>query len=309
MVNVVAGTLSDVYGRKALLIASGFFIASAPFLYLLVTNPLQLIAVRVYHGVATAVFTPVAAAAVADAYAERRGEAMGLLSSATLVGRLIAPFSAGLFISFYSFRGAYLFCAAVGVAAFITLTTVPPLPRPRHGAPSAVRSLSEAPLNPHVLAVGTAMAAVYFALQSIETFLPIHLKAMGMATWLIGAVLSMKLGIMALVKPYGGRLYDRAGPGRTVVAGALIAAAGLAALAASPSYHLVAASIVSSSARGAALGAMETIKDVGQALGPIVTGGLLMAFPPSVAFLAASAVVLMAAPIALVAARRVRPLV
>lgn len=148
VVNVVAGTLSDVYGRKALLIASGFFLASAPFLYLLVTNPLQLIAVRVYHGVATAVFTPVAAAAVADAYAERRGEAMGLLSSATLVGRLIAPFSAGLFISFYSFRGAYLFCAAVGVAAFITLTTAPPLPRPRRGALSAVRSLSEALLNP-----------------------------------------------------------------------------------------------------------------------------------------------------------------
>jgi len=193
-----------------------------------------------------------------------------------------------------------------------------------------VRSLSEALLNPRVLAVGTAMVAVYFALQSIETFLPIHLKAMSMATWLIGAVLSMELGTVALVKPYGGRLYDRAGRRITVVAGALIAAAGLAALAASPSYHLVAASvavfavgvalvtaslppmaasIVSSSARGAALGAMETIKDVGQALGPIVTGGLLMAFPPSVAFLAASAVVLMAAPIALAAARRVRPLV
>ena len=65
VVNVTAGTLSDILGRRKLLLLSGFFFATAPFLYLLVTDPWQLIIVRVYHGVATAVFTPVAIAAIA----------------------------------------------------------------------------------------------------------------------------------------------------------------------------------------------------------------------------------------------------
>jgi len=98
VVNVTAGTLSDVYGKRKPLILSGFFFATSPILYLLVTEPWQLAAVRVYRGVATAIFTPVAIASIADLYKERRGEMMGYFSSATLVGRLAAPSLAGVTI-------------------------------------------------------------------------------------------------------------------------------------------------------------------------------------------------------------------
>jgi len=37
IVNFSAGALSDIYCRKKLLIASGFFFASSPFLYLFVS--------------------------------------------------------------------------------------------------------------------------------------------------------------------------------------------------------------------------------------------------------------------------------
>lgn len=39
VVNVTAGTLSDILSRRKLLLLSGFFFATAPFLYLLVTDP------------------------------------------------------------------------------------------------------------------------------------------------------------------------------------------------------------------------------------------------------------------------------
>ncbi len=99
VVNFVAGAFSDIYGRKKMLITAGFFFASAPFLYLFVADAWQLALVRVYHGVATAAFTPVAMALIADMYKSRRGEMMGYFSSATLIGRLAAPITAGAILS------------------------------------------------------------------------------------------------------------------------------------------------------------------------------------------------------------------
>src|SRR4030042_3491732 len=41
--NVTAGTLSDLYGRKTLILTATIIFATAPFLYLLVTPPIQLL--------------------------------------------------------------------------------------------------------------------------------------------------------------------------------------------------------------------------------------------------------------------------
>ena len=65
LVSYIAGDLADRYGYKRILICSLLIFASAPFLYLLVTEPTQLGAVRFYHGFATAAFGPVAMAAIA----------------------------------------------------------------------------------------------------------------------------------------------------------------------------------------------------------------------------------------------------
>src|SRR4030042_3939285 len=77
VVSLPAGILSDLYGRKRVLLASAVVFASAPFLYLLVRTPWQLVAVRIYHGLATAILGPVALAAVADTFEARRGEDRG----------------------------------------------------------------------------------------------------------------------------------------------------------------------------------------------------------------------------------------
>jgi MFS transporter, DHA1 family, multidrug resistance protein len=72
-----AGLLSDRFGRKNLLRVSMFVLASAPFLYLLSVNTWQLALVRFYHGLATAVFTPIAMALVVDIFPTQRGERLG----------------------------------------------------------------------------------------------------------------------------------------------------------------------------------------------------------------------------------------
>ncbi len=314
IVNVTAGYLSDVYGRRKLLLVSGFFFASSPFLYLLVDDPLKLAIVRVYHGVATAVFTPVAIAAIADMYREQRGKAMGFFSSATLIGRLVAPSIAGVTLTLYSFPGTYLMCGLFGLLAFTLMWSL-------HVEESSSRrtssigfySIFQILLDPRILLASTMMALTYYAMQSIETFLPLYMKSFGVEAWLTGLIFSVELGVIALLKPYGGHLYDVFGAEKIIVMGSILGGLGAILIGLTNNYVVVLIAIivfaagvafitasippmisklVTREAHGTALGAMETIKDVGQALGPIVTGLILTTMPYTIAFIITGAVIL-----------------
>ncbi|RLG50534.1 MAG: hypothetical protein DRN96_07430 [Thermoproteota archaeon] len=72
-VNFIGGWLSDLYGRRRLLLASGVVFLSAPLLYFAARGALSLAAVRAYYGAATAIFVPVSYALVSDLYPEHRG--------------------------------------------------------------------------------------------------------------------------------------------------------------------------------------------------------------------------------------------
>ncbi len=85
------GVLSDQIGRRRLLIVSGAIFISAPLLYLFIYDPIWLIPVRFFHGMATAILGPVVSAMIAERFPERKGEMLGQYSSATLIGRTLAP--------------------------------------------------------------------------------------------------------------------------------------------------------------------------------------------------------------------------
>ncbi|MFX1600142.1 MAG: MFS transporter, partial [Promethearchaeota archaeon] len=124
LVSMFAGRLSDVYGRKKLLLISTIIFASAPFFYLFAYNIWILMAIRFYHGFSTAIFVPVATAAIAESYPEQKGKYISSFSSITLVGRFFAPLSGGviLFITNYYYYGVYIGCAISGmIALFLTL--------------------------------------------------------------------------------------------------------------------------------------------------------------------------------------------
>ncbi|MCD6593760.1 MFS transporter, partial [Candidatus Bathyarchaeota archaeon] len=99
LISFPAGSLSDIVGRRKILLVSAVVFASAPFLYTFINSWWQLILVRFYHGFATAIFVPVARAALAEYYPSRRGEKISMFTSATIVGRSIAPFLGGFILS------------------------------------------------------------------------------------------------------------------------------------------------------------------------------------------------------------------
>ena len=320
IVNFSAGALSDIYGRKKLLIASGFFFASAPFLYLFVSDAWQLALIRAYHGIATATFTPVAIALIADIYESGRGEMMGWFSSATMIGRLAAPITAGVVLSLAGFEEAYLLCGIIG---FIALVSMSQIPSPRSERKSNLsgkfsRDILQVLFSGDVVTAGVVMAVTYFAMQSLETFLPIYLGGLGVEPWLIGAIFTIELFTIMILKPYAGRLSDAVGRIKTISLGLVISSIGITGITFLKScegliFSIIIFSIgvafttaatpplvselVTREKYGAAIGAMETIKDVGQALGPIFTGIILMYVAFEDALLVISGLLIFALPL------------
>jgi MFS family permease len=65
-VKLPAGALSDVVGRRTLLVAGTLVFATMPFTYAGVASVAVLIGLRFLHGLATAIVGPVASATVSE---------------------------------------------------------------------------------------------------------------------------------------------------------------------------------------------------------------------------------------------------
>src|SRR5205809_1081019 len=76
-----SGALSDVLGRKRMMVLGALFFAGPPFFYPFIPDPWSLLALRFVHGFATATFSPVASAYVPSLAETGRGARRGRVSS------------------------------------------------------------------------------------------------------------------------------------------------------------------------------------------------------------------------------------
>lgn len=305
-VSLPAGILSDIIGRRRVILIAAIVFASAPFLYLLVTEPWHLVLVRIYHGFATAILGPVAMAAVADSFDSGRGEKMGWYSSATMVGRFLAPFVGGALIFGNNFHWVYLVTGIIGTLSLIGALK---LPRPATAHVSAgelvkkergeiKRDIIAMLTHRGILTTSAVEAVEYFAFGCLEVFLPIYLnEQMGFKPLSIGLLFTIQIVVATLAKPWMGRLSDRYGRVPTITIGLLLGAVSITMIAWSNNYMVMAvliglfglglATVTASSAAlvadlaressyGGALGILSSVKDIGHSTGPMA-GGLLIA--------------------------------
>jgi len=306
IVSFPAATLSDFIGRRRLLLIAAFVFATAPFGYLFVTNVWSLVMVRVYHGLATAILGPIAMAAVADTYKTGRGEKMAWYSSATMIGRFLAPLLGGALIFGNNYHWVYLVDGILGILA---LSAALFIKFPRKSAAEPVVKRNKRDIGKEIVTIVThrgilstslVEAVQYFAYGAIETYLPRYLtERTNFSTLAIGSLFTGQIVVVALTKPLMGRLSDRHGRIPIIVSGlilggvctatlsftlnwfvliALIGLFGLGLATVTASTSALVADISKSSSRGSALGLLSTIMDIGQSLGPILTGVMLGIF-------------------------------
>jgi len=319
------GVLSDHLGKRRLLIVSGAVFLSAPLLYLFISDPLWLIPVRFFHGMATAILGPVIAAMIAVRFPEKKGEVLGQYSSATLIGRTLAPLVGGVIISFFVFypglipyRMVYLTAAIAAVPVVVLILFYrEETPAPLTVLPFSAfrRSFVTFFTNRRLRATALVDMATYFAFGAFETFLPLVLLSRGMGAYQTGILFAAQTLIIAVTKPSFGRISDRVDKRVQIVIGLFVLGCSVAAIpfaSAFTAFLLISSllalgmslSTVATSAyvadvaqkeqMGASMGALSSIMDIGHSAGPLVTGIVIAAagFGPGffVSFLIAVAV-------------------
>ena len=147
-----AGALSDLFGRRRLLVAGALVFATLPFSYLAVSTLAWLVALRFLHGSATAIFGPVASASLSDiAPAARRGAWLGTYSTAQGAGQAIGPILAGYAIAAGRFDVAFAVSGLIGLGAPLIVGTWreyrQPRPHARHGRHSSTASLRSSAID------------------------------------------------------------------------------------------------------------------------------------------------------------------
>jgi MFS family permease len=307
LASLPAASLSDRLGRRKVLFASGIVFASAPFLYLLVNSWWQLALVRFYHGFATAMFVPVGNAFVAELFPSNRAERISIFSSATVVGRTIAPFLGGyiLFVTNNGFHELYLAVGIAGIAAFVTglllmkeksQATEGSL-SPRRAGLGLLEGWASVAGNRKTLVVSLVEASQYYAFGATEFFLVGYLREVAHFDSLSqGIILGSQLAMIPLLKPLMGRLSDKTGRTIPIVTGSLVGAFALGMIPFTARFPLlllisvlygIGFSMVTASTpalvseltdkalMGTGMGFLGTIMDLGQTLGPIITGIVL----------------------------------
>lgn len=319
LVSFPAGALADRVGTRRMLLAALVVFASAPFLYLLVDAAWQLMAVRFYHGFATAIFGTVASAAIAERYAADRAARLSTYSSATIVGRSLAPFLGGALISLASFDAVYLACAISGVLALgagLLLRDGAPVTRVPTTRPRFRTALAETLQDRRILRVSLVEAAQYLVFGAVEAFLALYAASLGIPAWQIGVILGVQLVSIVFAKPGLGRISDRAGRHPVILPGLLLGAVSIVLLPHATTFIALAslsltfglgfAAVTSSTGAlvadftrngryGASMGVLRTVMDVGQSIGPVLTGWMVVVSGYGGAFRLLAAILLAAA--------------
>ena len=213
------GAISDILNRRNLMIVGLLAFAFPPFLYPFVSDIPTLGVLRLCHGLATAVFTPLALAAVAQMYEGQRGEALGWFTSATQGGGLLGPMLGGMMVYAIGFAPTFMTAGVFGVLSLSLFFLIPKRvssTQPHSKTTAQViaelqSGLARVLKHPGMLATSFAEAAKMMANGTLMAFLPLYGLSVGLNAAEIGFLFGIQALTSLLSRPVMGRVSDRFG--------------------------------------------------------------------------------------------------
>jgi len=103
IVSIAVGKISDLIGRKSMIILSQIFFGLVMLLYSIISYYVFAYPIHVLEGFAWATLGVSAPAYIADV-SERRGESLGVYNTVVHVGWVIGPILGGFLAEFFGFR-------------------------------------------------------------------------------------------------------------------------------------------------------------------------------------------------------------
>jgi ACDE family multidrug resistance protein len=319
----VTGILSDLYGRRAIVLPSLLLFGTSGVLTFVVTSFDTLLFVRLVQGIAFAGLTPLTNILIGDIYTGAAGSvAQGLRSSVNGLASMVAPIVAGALVGVVWNLPFLLYGIAfpVAVAAWRYLPgrtagrgspEMDLVPRTKQYA-GIVRAEFH---NRMYLLLLLGGFVLFFIMQAIRVYVPLFaVNGFGATPFVAGVVFSVYGLVRVVVSPFAGKLVGAVGRKRTISAGLTIMAVGTMAIALVGSVlHLTAAlvlytigeaifnptindgvaELVEPGQRGGLMSGLNVLKQTANAVSPAVFGLVLTFGAYQGVFLAAGVVVLL----------------
>ncbi len=223
-----AGMLSDRLGRKNLYVI-GIILNLLSFIaYLFSSNLGILIVARVLGGLASGGTYPASSTLVVDAVPpEKRGQALGTLTTCTQLGSMLGPAAGGVMLKNFGYETVFAVAAGLMTLALVIsltrLKTVRAMPAPAGSQQKSFRWMGDK----RAMAGFLAIVMVMVGLASLNSFLPFYGSEIGLDIDRVGLIIATVYLGSVLMRALGGWLSDRAGRAPVMIAGLAMAATGI----------------------------------------------------------------------------------
>lgn len=204
--NVFAGHLVDRSGAKTIMLAGFFLNAIILFLYAIVTNPIQLLVVRLLNGITAGVITPAAFTYISLANVGRGGgQQMAYSGAAVGIAAISGPAFSGIVSSAHSHELVYIILAVLMALGAILTLLLKPLQSSTEKI-EATKTEEKTTIRDYVvllknkgLLVGFTGAFSLAASQGVLAYmLPLKVRTLEMETHISGMLMSV-FGIVAII--------------------------------------------------------------------------------------------------------------
>ena len=228
IVNVPAGMLVDIIGRKGLLMALALVATGVPYFLVGVSHNFFWVALFLaFVGVGNYLWHPAAISTLSEKYPDKRGFAIAIHAIGPNIGESIAPLLVGVLLLYLSWRNVLFLNLIPGIViAFILWKFLfgkldsRAQRKKRLSTREYLAGMKKLAQNPSILALVVVAGMRSMTQQGLHTFLPIYLTHdLGLSSAMAGIYLSVTQTAGMIGTPIAGSISDQSGRKRVLTAG------------------------------------------------------------------------------------------
>jgi MFS family permease len=228
LVNIPAGMLVDIIGKKGLLMALALIATGVPYFLVGVSHNFFWVALfMAFVGVGNYLWHPAAISTLSEKYPDKRGFAIAIHAIGPNIGESIAPLLVGVLLLYLSWRNVLFLNLIPGIViAFILwkflFGKLDSRAQSKKGlsAREYLSGMKKMAQNPSILALVFVAGMRSMTQQGLHTFLPIYLTHdLGLSSAMAGLYLSVTQTAGMIGTPIAGSISDQNGRKRVLTAG------------------------------------------------------------------------------------------
>jgi len=232
--NPIVGRFSDRWGRKPFIATGLILYGFLSILYVLANSVETLIGVRLIHGTATVLVTPVAMALVAEiAPKDWLGLYIGTLQMAMMLGVGAGPVLGGVIRDLFGLHAAFFTMGGLALLTFLGVLFSIPGQRQletHHSEKADRKPLRNIIRNRIVQALFLIRLFAAAGQGSVYTFLPLLALRINLTSSEVGIVLSTNVFLIAILQRICGSLADRINPAIMMFTGTFVSGIAVACM-------------------------------------------------------------------------------